>query len=123
MIDIFFIILIGAILLGVAGQLFLKKGMIMVGKTDIRPKYLIHTVYKMFSNRYVLFGSFIFGLSTILWIAAISRLDLSFAYPMVSISYVLTAFLSHHFFNEKIRGNRWFSISLICVGVIIIAFS
>ena len=123
MANLYVIVLLAAISLGVCGQLFLKHGMLRVGEVELRPKNLVGTVLRIFRNAYVLVGASIFGLSTLLWLMAISRLDLSFAYPMVSLSYVLTAFLSRHFFKEEIKRRRWLSIALICTGVIIVSLS
>lgn len=51
------------------------------------------------------------------WIVALRRIDLSLAYPSVSLSYGLIAVVSRVFFAEHIGGLRWLGIAFIILGV------
>jgi multidrug transporter EmrE-like cation transporter len=53
----------------------------------------------------------------------LQKLDLSYAYPLVSIGYVLVCVLSAVFFHERVDRNRWLAILVIGSGVILIAGS
>lgn len=59
--------------------------------------------------------------SLIVWPAVLSFLELSVAFPLAAISYVIVPFLSVLFLNEKISGIRWFGILLVVVGIAILA--
>lgn len=59
--------------------------------------------------------------ATILWIFAVSRLEISYAFPMLSASYVLVALLSKVFLKESLGWQRWIAIAVICFGVVLIA--
>ena len=51
------------------------------------------------------------------WIVALKRIDLSLAYPSVSVSYVLIAVVSRRLFGEEIGVLRWVGIAVIMLGV------
>ena len=114
---------ISSLLFGVVGQLMLKKGMNKVGEISLLKDNLIKTIFKMFTNKSVLTGVFIFGFSMIFWMFALSGLELSYIYPMVSITYVLIALGSKIFFKENVTWKRWISIIIICIGVSLVSIT
>lgn len=121
---IYKILLFIGILSGIIGQMSLKKGMKEEGEITLRiSKKLPQEIILMFLNQYVLAGVLVYGLSTFLWIIVLSKLDLSYAYPLVSVNFVLIALFSRIFFKEKVTKFRWFSIFLIFCGVIFVSIS
>ncbi|MBN9662351.1 MAG: EamA family transporter [Acidobacteria bacterium] len=64
-----------------------------------------------------------FGAATGLWLLALSGLNISYAFPMLSASYVLVAVLARIFLKEAVSMRRWIAIGVICCGVILIARS
>lgn len=113
--------LVCSLLFGITGQLMLKGGMIEVGRISLLKGNIIKTIFKMFTNRFVFIGVIIFGFSMIFWLFALSELELSYAYPMVSVSYVLIALSSKILFKENVTKKRWLSIAVICLGVILVS--
>ena len=63
------------------------------------------------------------GLSMLFWIMVLSRLELSRAYPMLSINYVLLLYLSRVLYAEKIPLSRVAGVLLIVIGVAIMGIS
>ena len=61
--------------------------------------------------------------ATSVWLIGLQRVDLSYAYPMVSLGYVLVSLLAMAFFKEQVQRDRWIAILVICAGVILIAGS
>ena len=110
-----------SITLAITGQLLMKRGMMAIGAFPVSE--LISKLIPMFLNPFVFLGFAAFGLSSIFWLAVLSRLDLSLVYPMVSIGYVIIALLSWAFFGEAVSALRWAGIFVICVGVILISRS
>ncbi|MGC9317560.1 MAG: EamA family transporter, partial [Armatimonadota bacterium] len=78
------LLLLVAVSLGAAGQICLKIGVNMLGG-GASPL----TVLKGIFTPYVLSGFVLYGLSSLLYLVALSRLDLSYAYPFVALSFVL----------------------------------
>ena len=116
-----FIILGISILLAVTGQLLMKKGMMVFGAFSITQ--LFHKIIPMFLNPYVFFGFAFFALSSVFWLVVLSRLELSFVYPMVSVAYILVAIASWIFFKEDVTLMRWAGILVIVLGVFLISRS
>lgn len=111
-------ILIIGILLGAVGQIALKTGINLLGE---KPAPLV--VLKGIFTPWILAGFACYFLSSLLYLVALSRLELSYAYPMVAVSYVVVTFLSWKFLNEPVPTMRIAGLAVICVGVLLVAFS
>lgn len=59
----------------------------------------------------------------ILWLVAISRLDLSLAYPLLALAFVLNPLLARLLLGENIPWERWVGILVICIGVVIVSLT
>ena len=57
------------------------------------------------------------------WIVALSRVDVSLAYPMLSIGYIVTALAAAHWFGEDLNPMRIAGIVVIILGVVLISRS
>jgi drug/metabolite transporter (DMT)-like permease len=106
-----------------AGQLLLKTGMNNMGTVTLALKDLFFTAWKMATNPYVFFGLAIYLAGTIFWLAALSRVDLSYAYPFASLSYIVMLVASWRLFDEKITLARLIGTFVIGVGVLLISRS
>lgn len=114
-------ILVTSVILSGLGQIAMKKG--MVTGTPEAGFSLATIVSKIFTSPYVLLGLFLYGLSAILWLYVLSKIELSLAYPLVSISYIVVLLGSYFFFQETLSWPRLLGIALILVGVIFISRS
>lgn len=106
-----------AVGLGVAGQMMMKTGMTRVGQIN---SLNAATFARMFTNLYVLAGIGCYVLSTVVYLLALSRLPLSFAYPMVGLGYVVVVILSWLLLREPVSWFRWAGVVLICGGAFLI---
>jgi multidrug transporter EmrE-like cation transporter len=59
----------------------------------------------------------------IVWILALSRVDVSIAYPMLSIGYIVNAFAAWALFGEALTPMRLLGIGIIVLGVFVLARS
>ena len=64
-----------------------------------------------------------YAISILLWMSVLSKAEVSFAYPFLSVGYVLSAVLGYVFFSESITVIRIAGIVVICIGVILISRS
>ena len=113
------IVLFTAITMGAFGQIAMKAGMNQVRKAsggDLGP--IIKALPGMFSNIYVLIGIGIYVLSTVLWLWVLSGVPLSFAYPCISVSYIIIIVAGKWVFRERIDGWKIAAIVLILAGVV-----
>ena len=116
-----YLILATSILLAVAGQLMMKKGMMIVGSFSLTQLHL--KLIPMFTNPFVFFGFACFGLSSVFWLVVLSRFEISLVYPIVSIAYILVALFSWIFFKENLSLVRISGILIIMMGVYLISRS
>ncbi len=106
-----------SIIMGVSAQILMKYGMKSVG--HINNLFSIKIIY-MFLNVFVLSGIISYLISMFFWINVLSKIDLSAAYPFVSIGIILTVLLAAVMLSEKITVQRWVGIFIIIIGVYII---
>ena len=116
-----YLLLLISISLAVIGQLMMKQGMMMFGKFPV--KELIIRLVPMIFQPFVFFGLVCFCISAVFWLVILSRIDLSFAYPLVSVGYVVVALFSFFIFKENVSLIRWAGIITICLGVFLISRS
>jgi drug/metabolite transporter (DMT)-like permease len=109
------------VLLNVTGQLSLKYGMSKIGNFSLSLSALPPVFLKAATNLSVLFGLFCYGLGFMVWLIVLSKAEVSYAYPLISLGYVLTAILAWVLFGEALNGNRLVGILTICLGVFLIA--
>ena len=64
-----------------------------------------------------------YAASVILWIVVLSKVEVSFAYPLLSIGYVVVALVGWRFFGESLSAIRFVGIVIICIGVYLISKS
>lgn len=71
-------------------------------------------------NIYSLISYFCLIIRGFLWIFIVRRMRLVFAYPVMSLNYILVLFVSHFVFHEKILGTNLIGAGLISLGVVLI---
>jgi len=116
-----FLLLFVSISLAIVGQLLMKYGMMIIGTFSV--KELLVKFLPMIFQPYVFAGIMCFAVSSVFWLVVLSRIDLSLAYPLVSIGYIVVALFSSVFFSENITLIRWIGILTICAGVFLISRS
>src|SRR5437870_6529568 len=106
-------VLLVAIIIGVCGQLLLKHGM------SRQPGFRFGEIGGLIRNLPVMGGVCCYGLSTVLYLSVLAHLELSLAYPTVSLGYVLVIIMSRAVFKEPVSPTRWLAAGIICLGVIL----
>ena len=104
-------------------QLLLKHGMNSIGRFEFAGGSLMRMLPVVVFNPYVIGGLLVLVFSMGLHLMALSRVDISFAYPFLSISYVLVLFAGHYLFGEVVNLSRIFGVTLICFGTLFVARS
>jgi len=108
-----------SVLLGVFGQLSLKKGMDNIGNIEIQDLFSSR-IFLIAKEKFVIIGITLYAVATLLWLVILSKAELSFAYPLLAIGYVLIAIFSKIFFNENLTAIRFLGILLISIGVFLL---
>ena len=100
-----FLLVLIAVCFSVTGELFLKAGMNQVG--TIHLSSLGSDLWRTITNPRVLTGFVSIGVGAVFWLATISRVQLSWAYPMLSLGYILVLLFSALILREHVSAVRW----------------
>ena len=110
-----------SVLLNCAAQLLIRKGMMVVG--EINASNVTQLFEPMVTNLYLWVALLCYGFSFFLWMVVLSRVEVSYAYPFLSVGYVVTTIAGYAFFAEDISFMRILGVAIICLGVFFISRS
>ncbi|HAV42964.1 TPA: transporter [bacterium] len=113
------ILLLICVFIGAGGQILLKKG-VMGTSQDLS---LLSQYLKMLSSPLVMMGLLLYMGGALLWLKVLQKANVSYAYPLFSMVYVLVALGSRFILKERFTNFLWVGIGLICMGVSVILFS
>ncbi|MCL6622532.1 MAG: EamA family transporter [Syntrophobacterales bacterium] len=117
------ILILLCVMINVTGQILLRYGASKLGHLAFSCRALPALFRQVALNPFILGSLTCAGVGLLLWLVILSRAEVSFAYPMVSISYVFTAVAAWRLLGENLRPIRLLGIFLICAGVFLIARS
>ena len=109
-------------LLNALAQILLKAGMKTFNNIDLKDN-LMQTFISISLNPYIIFGFIAYGISIILWLWVLSKVDVSLAYPFQALGYIVVTILAWLIFQENINLTRIIALIFISLGLIILAFS
>lgn len=108
------------VFINTSGQLVLKTGMNKVGHISIRHN-LLGGLWSAVTTPHVILGFTFYVVSAALWLVILSKVQLSWAFPMLSMSYVLVVVLSHFFLHETISLQKMMGTLVIVLGVFLVS--
>lgn len=108
-----------SVFLNAIGQLVFKAAMNSLGPLEISLDHML----KMATNPLLLLGLVIYAASTFLWLISLSKADLSFAYPFLSLTYFVVLLGGAILFAEQITIARVAGFVIVVVGLLIVARS
>jgi multidrug transporter EmrE-like cation transporter len=117
---IFALILLG-VLLNAGAQILLKAGMSQIGHFEFTLANAMPIGVKVMANPPIITGLFMYAISVMVWLMVLSRVQVSFAYPMLSIGYIVNAFAAYYLFGEPLTSMRMLGIFIIITGVYLVA--
>jgi multidrug transporter EmrE-like cation transporter len=115
--------IITGICLNAIAQLLLKAGTNAIGAIHLTPDNWISTGFKLATQLPIIGGLTCYVVSVIVWIVGLSRVDVTIAYPMLSLGYIINAMGAWYFLGEAISAQRILAIGVIIVGVALLARS
>lgn|SRR5215472_1562164 len=111
------VLILISVSLSVVGQLLLKMGVSRLGQLDLDGMHAILSAARLASQPLVWTGLAVYGLGTFFWLAALSRVELGYAYPFLSLSYVLILLAAWIFLREDVSVGRVIGVVVVCLGV------
>jgi multidrug transporter EmrE-like cation transporter len=115
-----FAYILSGVLLNAIAQLALKAATRRLGVLSPEHGGLVDMGLSIAAQPAVWFGLACYALSVVVWIVALSRTEVSVAYPFLSIGYVVTALVAWQCFGETLNPQRIAAIGLICAGVVLL---
>ncbi|WP_125153712.1 SMR family transporter [Clostridium rectalis] len=115
-------LILTSVFLGALGQILVKIGAVNLN-LDFTTAHIFQSILSIIKNLPVMSGIISYGISFLLWIKVLSKVELSYAYPMVSLGYIIVMIFSYFFFKENINFLRIMGVLFIIVGVILVSKS
>ena len=111
------------ICLNAIAQLLLKAGTNAVGAIHLTADNWFATGLKLATQLPVMGGLTCYVVSVGVWIIGLSRVDVTIAYPMLSLGYIINALGAWYFLGEAVSAQRLLAIAVIIAGVFLLARS
>jgi drug/metabolite transporter (DMT)-like permease len=105
-------------------QFCFKKTALSQSRLEIRAfSDAAHFIATIIPSPFLWFGLISVLMIFAIWSTILSKIDLSVAVPVCSFSYITIPLVSVLYFHEKISALRWFGISFIIAGIILVSIS
>ena len=114
---------LASVILNASAQIALRKAMLALGSLPAEAREVAMFASSALTNLWFLTGMGCYALSIGMWLIVLSKLEVSAAYPLLSIGFVMTAFVGFFFLNESVGPLRVGGIVLICLGIYFITRS
>ncbi len=103
----------------VYGQLILKWQVIAAGPLPESGIDKLWFIWRLILNVWVLSGFAAAFLASLAWMLAMSKLELSHAYPFMSANFVIVLVLGAYLFNEPLTPLKLLGLGLVIVGIVV----
>ncbi len=101
------------VLLNAVAQICLKKGLQAAGGMQLSAGPML----RMLLEPWVLAGLACYAVSVIVWLGALSLVQVNYAYPFLALGFVANALLAKAFLGEAMTPMRWIALTVIVIGV------
>jgi multidrug transporter EmrE-like cation transporter len=111
------------VLTNFGSQILLKKGMTSIKSFELNNESLLQTLPSIIFNFYVIAGLIVMAISMGSHLIVLSRVDISYAYPFLGLSFVLVSLWGYFVLSEDVNIFRILGVAFICGGVALVAKS
>lgn len=115
-----FLLVLFSVFMGATGQTILKMGADKLGDIFMSKQMIFSDLIRIVTTPQVLIAFAFYAAGFFTWMKALTKENLSYVYPMASLSYVIAIFYSYFLLKETITLNKFLGIVLIIGGVIFI---
>ena len=114
-------ILVLSILISSSAHLLLKKGVSNGDISSTKSVNLFSTAMDLVTNPWIVGGMFLHVCALVVWLWALSRVDISFAYPFLALGYVFVGIMAWWLLGESITATRLTGMLIIVFGLIVLS--
>ena len=118
-----FSLLMTGVMLNAGAQLLLKAGTNSVGVFEFSRDNIVPIGWKLATEPHIVGGLACYVISVVVWVMALSRVEVSVAYPLLSVGFVVNAVAAWYLFGEAVTPMRLAGIAIIIVGVWVVTRS
>src|SRR5947207_2615325 len=111
-----------AVAFATAGQFTLKAAMNRA-VSKAQSSGAVHTLARAGREPLLWGGLALFGISALFWLVVLSKVDLSFAYPFVGLSYIIIVLVARVILHEHVPSLRWVGVALVALGIAVVGLS
>lgn len=102
------------------GQISMKTGMNQFNGIKMGEMLNIKNFFNIFTNFYIVLGIVLYFLGLFIWLSLLSKFEVGSLYPLLSLTYIVTAIFGVIFLKEKLTFIKSLGISLIVLGSFLI---
>ena len=115
--------LLAGVMLNAGAQLLLKAGTNSIGVFEFSRENVVPIGWQLVTEPHIIGGLGCYVISVAVWIMALSRVEVSIAYPLLSVGYVVNALAAWYLFGEAVTPMRLIGIGIIILGVCVVTRS
>ena len=116
-----FILIVTGVMLNVAAQLLIKTGTNAIGYFEYTRENILPIGWKLATEPHIIGALTCYVVGVVVWILALSRVQVSIAYPLLSLGYIVNAVAANYLFEEAITPSKLIGMGIIIVGVVVIS--
>lgn len=110
-------LVLATVVLTVYGQIVIKWQVLAAGAFPAAGSEQLWFLLRLLVNPWVISALAAALVAALTWMAAMTRLELSHAYPFMSLAFILVLLLSAWFFHEPLTWQKVVGLALICAGI------
>ena len=114
-------IILLSILMSSTAHVFLKKGVMTHALQPIKAEGVFNLAWAVGTNSWVIGGMFLHVSALVVWLWALSKVDISFAYPFLALGYVLVSVMAWLWLGEEITLMRLRGMLIVILGILVLA--
>ncbi|MDE3033611.1 MAG: 4-amino-4-deoxy-L-arabinose transferase [Acidobacteriota bacterium] len=112
-------LIVVGVLLNALAQICLKKGLQAAGGMQVA----VGPLFRLMLEPWVLAGLACYAVSVVVWLGALSLVQVNYAYPFLALGFIANALMARAFLGEAMTPLRWVALGIIVVGVSLQALS
>jgi len=114
-------IILGSIMMSSTAHVLLKKGAMSTSEMTVSGQSLLMNVWVVATNPWVIGGMCLHVSALAVWMWALSRVDISFAYPFLAVGYVFVSLMAWQWLGENITVTRLSGMAIIIIGIFVLS--
>ncbi|MDH5711962.1 MAG: EamA family transporter [Gammaproteobacteria bacterium] len=102
-------------------HVLLKKGATSFVELSVQGQPILTNVWHIVTNPWVFGGMFMHVSALVVWLWALTRVDISFAYPFLAVGYIFVSLLAWYWLGENITSTRISGMAIIIIGIVVLS--